>query len=58
VEYLNGNKDAALKELREAQTGRPNFQKDFEAMLRDSPELKSLREDREFLAALRGTQSP
>jgi len=56
VEYLNGNKDAALKELREAQKGRPNFQKDFEEMIRDSPELKSLREDRELLEALFGTQ--
>jgi uncharacterized Ntn-hydrolase superfamily protein len=58
VEYLNGNRDAALKELREAQKGRPNFQKDFEEMIRDSPELKSLREDREFLEALFGAAGP
>jgi uncharacterized Ntn-hydrolase superfamily protein len=54
VEYLNGDQEAALKELREAQKGNPDFQKSFEGILRDRPELKSLHEDREFLEALRG----
>jgi len=59
VEYLNGNKDAALKELQEARKGDPGgFDKDFEETLRDSPELKSLREDVKFLQALRGDQKP
>jgi uncharacterized Ntn-hydrolase superfamily protein len=58
VEYLNGDKDAALKELQEARKGDPGFDKDFEETLRDSPELKSLREDVKFLQALRGDQKP
>lgn len=53
VEYLNGNKEAALKELREAQKGNPGFQKNLENLLRNVPELKNLREDSEFLEALR-----
>src|SRR5947199_3904468 len=58
VEYLNGDKDAALKELQEARKGDPGFDKDFDQTLRDSPELKSLREDAKFLQALRGEQKP
>lgn len=58
VEYLNGDKDAALKELQEARKGDPGFDKDFEETLRDSPELKSLREDVKFLQALRGDRKP
>ena len=58
VEYLNGDKDAALKELQEARKGDPGFDKDFDETLRDSPELKSLREDAKFLQALRGEPKP
>jgi uncharacterized Ntn-hydrolase superfamily protein len=52
VEYLNGDKDAALKELREAQKADKGFQKDFEETLNDSPELKGMKEDKEFLGKL------
>ena len=58
VEYLNGDKDAALKELQEARKADPGFDKDFDESLRDSPELKSLREDARFLQALRGESKP
>jgi uncharacterized Ntn-hydrolase superfamily protein len=56
VEYLNGNKDAALQELREAKKGNADFQKSFESLLRDNPALKSLGENGEFLKALSGGQ--
>jgi uncharacterized Ntn-hydrolase superfamily protein len=52
VEYLNGDKVAALKELREAQKADKGFQKDFEETLNDSPELKGMKEDKEFLGKL------
>jgi uncharacterized Ntn-hydrolase superfamily protein len=52
VEYLNGDKEAALRELRAAQKGNPGFEKDFAATLNDSPELKGLKADEEFLAKL------
>ena len=52
VEYMNGDKDAALKELREAQKGDKGFQKDFEETLNDTPELQGLKEDKEFLGKL------
>jgi uncharacterized Ntn-hydrolase superfamily protein len=52
VLYLNGDKAAALRELQEAQKGDRGFQKDFEEILNDSPELKSLKEDKEFLGKL------
>ncbi len=58
VEYMSGNKDAALKELQAARKGDPGFDKDFDETLRESPELKSLREDEKFLQALRGEQKP
>jgi len=54
VEYLNGHKDAALQELREARKGNADFQKTFDSLVHDSPALKSLGEDRDFLAALSG----
>jgi len=56
LEYLNGNKEAALKELREARKGNPDFQKNLESLLRDRAELVRLREDRDFLQALSGGQ--
>jgi uncharacterized Ntn-hydrolase superfamily protein len=52
LEYLNGNKDAALEELRAARTADPDFDKELQAALAAQPELKSLKEDQEFLARL------
>jgi uncharacterized Ntn-hydrolase superfamily protein len=52
LEYLNGNKDAALEEFRAARTADPDFDKKFQAALAAQPELKSLKEDQEFLARL------
>jgi uncharacterized Ntn-hydrolase superfamily protein len=52
VEYLNGDKDAALRDLRAAQAVDPGFKKRFEAILDGSPDLKALKEDKEFLARL------
>jgi uncharacterized Ntn-hydrolase superfamily protein len=52
LEYLNGDKDAALKELLAAKAQVPDFQKQFDAALADSPELKALKDDKEFRAKL------
>jgi uncharacterized Ntn-hydrolase superfamily protein len=52
VEYLAGSKDAALRELRQAQKLDPGFSKQLDQELRDSPELRPLRDDKEFLARL------
>ena len=52
VFYLNGDKPAALRELQEAQKGDRGFDKDFEEILNDSPELKGLKADQEFLGKL------
>jgi hypothetical protein len=48
VEYLNGDKTAALRELRTAQKGDPAFQRHFDSALQGSEKLRPLREDREF----------
>lgn len=52
LEYLNGDKEAALKEFQTAQAADPGFRKQFETALQLSPELHSLRDDKEFLARL------
>ena len=52
MEYLNGDKEAALRELRAADAADPGFRKRFQAALETSPELKALKEDKEFLARL------
>jgi uncharacterized Ntn-hydrolase superfamily protein len=52
VEYLAGSKDAALKELQQAQKLDPGFRKQFEEALRTSPDLRAMRDDKEFLARL------
>ncbi|HEX3527960.1 MAG TPA: DUF1028 domain-containing protein [Thermoanaerobaculia bacterium] len=54
LEYLNGDKEAALRELRAAQAGDPDFKKQLESRLEGTPELKDLKEDKEFLAKLLG----
>lgn len=52
LEYLNGNPDAALDELRAARAADPKFDEQFRAALEARPELEALREDKEFLARL------
>src|SRR5262245_27683599 len=52
LDYLNGNKDAALEELRAARAADPKFDEQFRAALEARPELKALKEDKEFLARL------
>jgi uncharacterized Ntn-hydrolase superfamily protein len=51
LEYLNGDKEAALKEFQLAQKD-PGFKKQFDAILAESPELAALKADKEFLAKL------
>ncbi|HVT18215.1 MAG TPA: DUF1028 domain-containing protein [Thermoanaerobaculia bacterium] len=48
VEYLNGDKAAALQELQTAQKSDPAFQRHFDSALEGSERLRPLREDREF----------
>jgi tetratricopeptide (TPR) repeat protein len=52
LEYLAGSKETALQELRQALRIDPGFRKQFDAALRESPELRPLRDDKEFLARL------
>jgi uncharacterized Ntn-hydrolase superfamily protein len=52
LEYLNGNRDAALEELRAARAADPNFERQLRAALEARPELKALKEDQEFLGRL------
>lgn len=52
LEYLAGDKEAALADLRKAQALDPGFQRQLESVLQSSPELKPLRDDKEFLAKL------
>jgi uncharacterized Ntn-hydrolase superfamily protein len=52
LEYLNGDKEAALAALRAASEADPNFEKQFRAALEARPELKPLQDDPEFLARL------
>ncbi|HYN20566.1 MAG TPA: hypothetical protein VE078_06375, partial [Thermoanaerobaculia bacterium] len=52
LEYLNGNPDAALDELRRARAADPKFEEQLRAALEMRSELKPLKEDTEFLARL------
>jgi hypothetical protein len=52
LEYLAGAKEAALADLRKAQALEPAFRKQLDEALQGSPELKPLRDDKEFLAKL------
>jgi uncharacterized Ntn-hydrolase superfamily protein len=52
LEYLDGDKNAALRDLKTAQAADPDFKKKFEATLDATPELKSLKDDRELLSSL------
>jgi uncharacterized Ntn-hydrolase superfamily protein len=52
LEYLNGDKEAALKDFRTAQATDPDFKKKFEAALETTAELKGLKDDQEILSKL------
>jgi len=52
LEYVNGDKEAALRELRAVQKAAPGFRKQLDEALRETPELRALRDDKEFLAKL------
>src|SRR5262249_42019066 len=52
AEYLAGHKDAALDELRQALRIDPDLRKQLDRAIRESPELRPLRDDREFLERL------
>ena len=52
LEYLGGDKEAALKEFQAAQAADPGFRKQFESWIASAPELKALKEDKEFLTRL------
>lgn len=51
-EYLNGNKAAALAELKKAKAGNPGFRKELDGLLASIPELKALADDKELLGKL------
>jgi uncharacterized Ntn-hydrolase superfamily protein len=52
LEYINGNKEAALKEFQAARKLDPDFKKQFDATISWEKEFKSILDDREFLAKL------
>jgi tetratricopeptide (TPR) repeat protein len=54
LEYINGNKEAALKEFRAAIKLDPDFKKQFDATISWEKEFKAVLEDKEFLKELFG----
>lgn len=52
LEYLGGDKEAALRELRAARAADPELRKGFEELLSRIPELAPLKNDKEFLEKL------
>lgn len=52
LEYLSGDKEAALRELRAAQTIEPDFKNQLQTVLERRPDLQGLKEDKEFLGKL------
>jgi len=52
LEYLNGNKEAALKEFQMAQKSDADFKKQFDATIEWLPQTKILLDDKDFLSAL------
>src|SRR6266852_4245699 len=52
LEYINGNKDAALKEFQAAKKLDPDFKKQFDATIDWENEFKAVLEDKEFLNKL------
>jgi uncharacterized Ntn-hydrolase superfamily protein len=54
LEYINGNKEAALREFRAAMKLDPDFKKQFDATISWEKEFKAILEDKEFLKTLFG----
>ena len=54
LEYINGNKEAALREFRIAIKLDPDFKKQFDATISWEKEFKAVLEDKEFLKELFG----
>src|SRR5436309_15848049 len=52
LEYLAGDKGAALAELKKGQQGNENFRKQFESSARFRPAFRGILEDEEFLRQL------
>jgi len=52
LEYLSGDKAAALKDFQKAKTLDPDFKKGFDEALESAPELRPLRDDKDFLGKL------
>jgi len=52
LEYLSGDKEAALRELRAAQAIEPDFKKQLETVLATRPDLQGLKADKELLDKL------
>jgi uncharacterized Ntn-hydrolase superfamily protein len=52
LEYLSGDKEAALRELRAAQALEPDFKNQLETVFERRPDLAPLKEDKEFLGKL------
>ena len=54
LEYINGNKEAALREFRAAIKLDPDFKKQFDATISWEKEFRAVLEDKEFLKELFG----
>jgi uncharacterized Ntn-hydrolase superfamily protein len=52
LEYINGNKDAALKEFQAARKLDADFKKQFDATISWEKEFKPILDDKDFLAKL------
>ncbi len=52
LEYINGHKEAALKEFQQAKKLDPDFKKQFDATISWEKEFKVIMEDKEFLSRL------
>ncbi len=52
LEYINGHKEAALKEFQQAKKLDPDFKKQFDATISWEKEFKVILEDKEFLGKL------
>jgi uncharacterized Ntn-hydrolase superfamily protein len=52
LQYLNGDKPAALAEFLQAKKMDPDFKKQFDATIQWTPQLKPILEDKDFIARL------
>ena len=52
LEYLNGNKDAAVSEFSQAKKMDPDFKKQFDATIQWTPQFKPILEDKEFMSRI------